>query len=109
MSVIYSVNGTTFHGVVSNWTAETVGRNYNNVVRYSPLMTNTWALSVMSKTDFLLLQAMQEETITELKTTTYGTRNSQATYTDVIQMGAVNGTARGHRVENVSVTFRVEI
>lgn len=108
MSIIHSVNGTEFHGVVANWNLPSIGSNNNKTIRYSPVGVVTWSIPIMLKTNFLLLQALQTEAITELKTTTYGTRNSQATYTTV-KMGIANGGQAGHRVDNVSVEFRVTI
>lgn len=108
MSITHKVNGTEFHGVVANWNLPSIGSNNDKTIRLSPVGIVTWSIPMMLKTSFLLLQAMQTEAITELKTTTYGTRNSQATYTTV-KMGIVNGDQAGHRVDNVNVEFRVTI
>ena len=108
MAIVHSINGTEIHGVSAQWETETIGRNYDNTIRYSPFMSLTWGIGVMSKADYILLLALQDVAITELKTSTYGTRNDQATYTTV-QMGIINGTAKGHRVENISITFKVAI
>ncbi len=63
----------------------------------------------MEMAEFETIRALQGSTLTSLETNDIDDRNSSATYNTVILEGVVNGQQYGRQIQNVTITFRVDV
>lgn len=110
MAITYEINSVAINaGIQADWKPISTGSNSDATQKLSTnWRRHTWICAFMEVTEWLILLALRGVALTELKTTDESAPNSTGTYStgNVI---SVAGNQIGRRIQNVRVTFLVDI
>ncbi len=109
---IYEIHSTDasaeLSGVFAQWRRAIKRRRADGVIEYQPHAIHTWQIPQMSVADFLVMQSLQGQALTELRTNGIDFRNNLGIYTSAV-MRLVNGRQQGTRMLDVNIEFRVDV
>lgn len=104
---VYVVNSTTFYGVIAGWQRVQKRRTPDGIT-WQNYALHTWEIAQMEVSDFLILQGLQGQRLTNLQTASLADSRIGATYTAAEIIG-LSGEQVGRRMVNVRVEFRVDV
>lgn len=109
MTITYSVNGTTIHGVQSIWERVPTSANDDGTIDYSPFALNHWTMPQLAMSLFETMRASQGTALSSLGTNDIDSRNSGKSYGTVFVEGVIGGEQRGIVMRDVRLSFRVDV
>jgi len=108
--IVYSIDGNTgLNGVQAAWHKIPIRVNNDKTVDFSNWAVHNWSIPTMTTTVFETLRGFQGAAINVLRTNDISARNSSKNYSLAILESVVNGSQQGLEMQNVNVTFRVDI
>ena len=104
----YSINGTTFYGVNSEW-QRVMKRRGPDGITYQPYAMNILSIPQMEMATFLILQALSGQRLASLGTNDIDDVGTGITYTSAEIVEAVNTAQIGRRATGCRLSVRVDV
>jgi len=108
--IVYSIDGNAgLNGVQAAWHKIPIRVNNDKSVEFSNWAVHNWSIPTMTTTVFETLRGFQGAAINVLRSNDISARNSSKNYSKAILESVVNGSQQGLEMQNVNITFRVDI